>query len=229
VASGFAPGDRQPDGSYLVRENHAHSWVEVYFPRYGWITFEPSPIRPLPVRPEGATDEPTPQPTAQADQTPAAAPQLQADEQQELDNLSRPPGVPLLPAWLLLILASVLGFLLVALLGVGLLAFAWQRGLGRMARYQRPFAQLVRLAHWAGAVRSTESHTPYEVARGLSRAAPAAEPAIRRLTDAYVEGTYAGRQPTDDPWPIWRAARRQLGRDLVRYRLRALARRLFRR
>ena len=46
VASGFAPGDFDPDtGISIVRENHAHSWVEAYFPRYGWITFEPSAIR----------------------------------------------------------------------------------------------------------------------------------------------------------------------------------------
>src|SRR5207237_4366702 len=41
VASGFAPGDFDASTSIsIVRENHAHTWVEAYFPRYGWITFE---------------------------------------------------------------------------------------------------------------------------------------------------------------------------------------------
>ncbi len=41
MAAGFAEGTRQSDG-YLVRENDAHTWVEVYFPDYGWVEFEPT-------------------------------------------------------------------------------------------------------------------------------------------------------------------------------------------
>ena len=40
VAVGFAPGERQEDGTYLVREANAHAWAEVYFPGYGWQIFE---------------------------------------------------------------------------------------------------------------------------------------------------------------------------------------------
>ena len=27
----------------MVRDSNAHAWVEVYFPSYGWIGFEPTP------------------------------------------------------------------------------------------------------------------------------------------------------------------------------------------
>lgn len=40
VAAGFAPGERQEDGIYLVREANAHAWAEIYFPGYGWQIFE---------------------------------------------------------------------------------------------------------------------------------------------------------------------------------------------
>lgn len=41
--SGYAPGEYDaPNAQYIVRERHAHSWVEVYFPQIGWIEFEPT-------------------------------------------------------------------------------------------------------------------------------------------------------------------------------------------
>ncbi len=45
VATGFAPGEPQPDapGVYRVRDFDAHSWVEVYFTGIGWVTFDPTP------------------------------------------------------------------------------------------------------------------------------------------------------------------------------------------
>jgi transglutaminase-like putative cysteine protease len=44
VASGFSPGrfDKKR-GQYIIRDDDAHSWVEAYFPRYGWVTFDPTP------------------------------------------------------------------------------------------------------------------------------------------------------------------------------------------
>jgi transglutaminase-like putative cysteine protease len=42
VATGFSPGSR--DGSdHIIRDLDAHSWVEAYFPRIGWVTFDPTP------------------------------------------------------------------------------------------------------------------------------------------------------------------------------------------
>jgi hypothetical protein len=32
---------------YIVREVHAHSWVEIYFPDLGWVEFEPTANQPL--------------------------------------------------------------------------------------------------------------------------------------------------------------------------------------
>jgi hypothetical protein len=44
VAAGFAPGSFDPtQREYVVRDLDAHSWVEAYFPRYGWVTFDPTP------------------------------------------------------------------------------------------------------------------------------------------------------------------------------------------
>ena len=31
---------------YIIPASAAHAWVEVYFPGYGWVEFEPTPIHP---------------------------------------------------------------------------------------------------------------------------------------------------------------------------------------
>ncbi len=44
VVAGFSPGTlNRKSGEYRVRDLDAHSWVEVYFPGIGWVTFDPTP------------------------------------------------------------------------------------------------------------------------------------------------------------------------------------------
>ncbi|MEP6640490.1 MAG: transglutaminaseTgpA domain-containing protein [Gaiellales bacterium] len=43
IAVGFTPGKLHSADSYLVNDRDAHAWVEVYFPGYGWLPFEPTP------------------------------------------------------------------------------------------------------------------------------------------------------------------------------------------
>jgi transglutaminase-like putative cysteine protease len=44
LVSGFGPGTFNVKRNlYEVRGEDAHTWVESYFPGYGWITFEPTP------------------------------------------------------------------------------------------------------------------------------------------------------------------------------------------
>jgi hypothetical protein len=44
VAAGFSPGSYNRDRKeYVVRDTDAHSWVEAYFPKIGWVTFDPTP------------------------------------------------------------------------------------------------------------------------------------------------------------------------------------------
>ena len=51
IVNGFRGGEYNDlTSSYIVREKDAHSWVEVYFPEYGWVSFDPTPA--------GSADEP---------------------------------------------------------------------------------------------------------------------------------------------------------------------------
>lgn len=44
VVNGFRGGEyNDVTGNYMIRAKDAHSWVEAYFPDYGWYTFDPTP------------------------------------------------------------------------------------------------------------------------------------------------------------------------------------------
>ena len=49
MVTGYTTGDKVKDHDiYIVTDSHSHGWVEVFFPNYGWIPFEPTPGAKLP-------------------------------------------------------------------------------------------------------------------------------------------------------------------------------------
>jgi protein-glutamine gamma-glutamyltransferase len=45
VATGFTTGSRDSQaGTFQVADTDAHAWDEVWFPTYGWVTFDPTPV-----------------------------------------------------------------------------------------------------------------------------------------------------------------------------------------
>ncbi len=50
IAEGYTPGERDPNtGAWHVTTEELHAWVEVEFPTYGWLAFEPTPNRTNPI------------------------------------------------------------------------------------------------------------------------------------------------------------------------------------
>lgn len=104
MAAGFAEGEYDASlGQYVVRERDAHTWVEVYFPGYGWVEFEPTSAQ-APLNREGddiepeqsnpAGEEPTSVPTFTP--TPLPSPTFQptaTPEGSEQQNNQAPPTV----------------------------------------------------------------------------------------------------------------------------------------
>jgi transglutaminase-like putative cysteine protease len=54
IVVGYATGEEQDDGRYIIRQREAHAWPEVYFPNLGWVEFEPTPSQPVIERLPGA-------------------------------------------------------------------------------------------------------------------------------------------------------------------------------
>jgi transglutaminase-like putative cysteine protease len=44
---GYAQGELDQNGVFVVRQREAHAWPEVFFPGYGWIEFEPTAAQPV--------------------------------------------------------------------------------------------------------------------------------------------------------------------------------------
>lgn len=48
VINGFRGGEYNDlNRTYIIRGRDAHSWLEAYFPEYGWVTFDPTPSVPI--------------------------------------------------------------------------------------------------------------------------------------------------------------------------------------
>ena len=216
VASGFAPGEfDEQEAAYVAYESDAHSWAEVFFPRYGWITFEPSSLRALPFRP---ADESSP-PIEAAGGATGTGDMDPFYEELFPDGGDYVPGLPARrdDAWIAAL--SLLGFL--ALIGVGLYVGAlalFRRGLRGLPWHARWYAQLRRLARWGG-LGGRPSQTPHEYAAWLAQRFPGSEPLVRPIADCYVEGTYSGHEPDAETLArassAWEEARRPLARRVM--------------
>lgn len=189
VVSGYASGQFDPATNlYTVRAQDAHTWVEVYFPRYGWIEFEPTASKQEIERSTLSANPASPLPTPTAAQstvepTPRyrqALPKLKV--QNSLWQGLRKLKFTFLPEWVWITLTLLL-------LSLTMWQW-WRRRWGRSFRWtpELPallFAQMGESFTRLG-VRSRIHDTPYDQARRFARRLPEGRPLIRQITEAYV-------------------------------------------
>ena len=104
VAVGFTRGNYdEGSGLYTVSSHDAHTWVEVRFPTYGWIPFEPTPG---PRNPAAATYQPRVStegpagcrgPECSRGETPNQPTNVHENQQMGADDLGNTGGAPLPP------------------------------------------------------------------------------------------------------------------------------------
>lgn len=223
VAVGYAlDPTTATETTYTVRKEDAYSWVEVFFPEYGWVNFNPTPDRPA----GGAggigtgglpRENPTDFPTLE-DLFPIEGGEIITPFPEDIgDALDEEPVIQDQPPWTLI-------WTLVALLAAAaIIALAarvtWNWGLGSLQGRAQLWAKTQRLAGWAGLGTET-GETPNEWSRRMGGAVGAEDDAVI-LSRAYEEARYGRpeqqRVPEDDASGAYVRLRNALFGRLFRY------------
>ncbi len=209
VVNGFLPGARTAEGVEVITNNQSHEWVEVYFPGYGWVMFDPT---------GGDLARAAPLPTGKPG--PSASPRASSAV---IPIPSFGDGTDLTPnrggGGAQGTVATVGPFIAIALLlavVVAALAFvAWQRGPRRGTTADQAYRTVTRLASRFGfAPRPTQ--TVYEFAGTLGEVLPAARPELETVARAKVETVYGRATLETDRLASLRLAERRLRVSLLR-------------
>jgi transglutaminase-like putative cysteine protease len=221
IVSGYAQGHYDPDRQvYVVLLQDAHTWVEVYFPRYGWVEFEPTAAQPVIVRPADPED------IALSDQDSDGIPDFgsdldRMDRMEELLDEEIPPDMGGVSSSLWTRLTPTKpgswvfgGLVLIVLAGVTVWTMR-NRQTMRLSSVGSVYHNMVRLAGWAGASIHI-SQTPYEHAEALGEVVPEGERPAQRIAGVYVRERYGHKAPKDREQATVNQAWRELRPRLVR-------------
>jgi transglutaminase-like putative cysteine protease len=218
IVEGFLPGTRTARGEEPIRNGQSHQWVEVYFPGYGWVPFDPTGggVPRLPALPSGPPVTGTARPL----------PSFAIPSGPRRDDRAEPSGAGGLgstvgtgPAGPLIATAILLAVIF------GVLAFvAWQRGPRGGTTPDHAYRTVTRLASRFGfGPRPTQ--TVYEFSGGLGEVLPIAKPELEMVARAKVETSYGRGVLGEDRLRALRIAERRLKLNLLRLAFRRRERR----
>jgi len=199
----------------VVERSASHAWVEVYFPGYGWVPFDPTPGLEDQGQDNGA--RPTGAPTAsRRPDGPQRTPNFEPTFG-EGGGIKQPPNIPPPATGTQSILALVLGVLvLVAAFVVVLIASRRRRLIpGAQVTYDSVARMASRLGYGP-----LPSQTAYEYASRLSVVVPAVREELQMVATAKVEALYGKRQPSEELRQRLLRAYRRVRLSLLRLLLR---------
>jgi transglutaminase-like putative cysteine protease len=207
MVTGYTTGDKVKDEEiYIVTDSNSHGWVEVFFPSYGWIPFEPTPGKILP-----GTFVPGPLAAAEEgladivdddlDEDCLLDPETGLEDCELLTNLEPAGGVTsesfywndtikdLLP-WIIGALAAVV-------VAGGTARVLWWRFMQPSVNPNTVYRRLAFLGR-LNSVAPAYHQTPFQYRRRLQEVLPNQRDNISTIIGAYVRDLYGKREISDD-------------------------------
>lgn len=229
MTTGYTTGNLA-DGShiYVVTDRHSHGWTEVFFPGYGWIPFEPTPGKEIPVA--IPPEEQARRALAAGDTTDADDLLCEIEEECEdfedgLDESDLIAGDPVGEGWttaarsFLPWIGGVGGVVAALALSAWIL---WRLLFAPPSDVPGAYRRLRRLGRLAS-IPLREHHTPHQWAGMLAAAVPEQAPDIGRIVNAYARHRYAGHEHSgadanDGVIEAWKTVRGPLAWHALRRR-----------
>jgi len=181
---GYAPGQWDPNVErWQVLQLNYHSWVEVYFPQYGWIIFEATPPDAIEF---GGVETPVVSRSI-VDSLDMEQAEILEDEQVILDinddfNVSQSTFVTIARVfWAVVLIVLVI---------VGIAYYRWWFRLGRLVHADELYAKMQLLATLLG-LPPSPSQTPLEYGEALASEMPEYAESFRELARVYSGRRYA--------------------------------------
>ena len=210
VAVGFAPGTRQDDGRWVVKQKDSHAWPELYFAGAGWVRFEPTPPGAGLPSAVGAPSYAIPQPRTGPSNGPSAssAPvptdgrsssaSPTTDPNDPRNRFDQETGLPLTEekdnpvpvGWILGVLGLLLLLAIPYLLREAVRRYRWSRATDPASAARAAWSQL-RADTLDHGLPWSSSETPRTVHRKLAEDVPAASVPLARIAHAQELARYA--------------------------------------
>jgi hypothetical protein len=215
LAVGYVGGEFDAEtGQYTVQERNTHAWVEIYFPRYGWVEFEPT-----------ASEESIPRLVLSDDASPdAERPDVESDLERDLQRLedvqdmgegvilAPPSGRPSLALYVLI------GMVVLAAVGITLWIIRSRRS-EALSAVQKAYRLMCSYARFLG-VGGEFYQTPNEYAVVLAERIPSGAAHVEHITALFVQEQFAphamGLSEEQAAQRAWRELRLIMARESLR-------------
>src|SRR5581483_11940737 len=172
---------------WVVDGSDAHSWVQAYFPGFGWINFDPTPgfalqnvNNPRPV----TTPVPTPTKPSPA-KTPIGKKHGTAPDPTPTTSQTNPSVMGAGAGSLLVMLSFVALACAVLILLASIMRYWWRNLYPNSSFIAGTFWRLCRVASWVG-LSPRAWQTPYEYSRALCGRLPQEAGTVWKLTELFV-------------------------------------------